>query len=311
MSTDFEERLRAELAQVPVRAPRPGLARDAYRRYRAARRRLRVALAATGTAAVVAGAVLIVSGHPAPGGPPGGTTAVVADVTRALASTDAIEDATTRLTQSAGQQQVLAPFTEVWNYDDQSRVEVFTPAGQLSLDQSRTTADGKATIRQVDYRNRTWVQRTLTLASAAPLAQCGQGVVFAGMGQADPYAAANWKATIESGLKCGLFVATGKKQQIDGATAIELVAGEGQGQQLWIDASSYLPARVVVYDGMAAGPSSPVKRAQVEFQIDFRWLAPTPANLAQLDVPVPTGFRFVPKPGPAPPAPAKTPAPGK
>ena len=55
MSIDFEERLRADMGQVEVH-PRPGLAREAHRRYRQGRRRTALAVAATGTAAAVAGA---------------------------------------------------------------------------------------------------------------------------------------------------------------------------------------------------------------------------------------------------------------
>ena len=49
MSIDFEERLRADMGQVQVR-PRPGLAREAHRRYQKGRRRTALAVAATGTA---------------------------------------------------------------------------------------------------------------------------------------------------------------------------------------------------------------------------------------------------------------------
>jgi hypothetical protein len=54
MSIDFEERLRADMGQVQVR-PRPGLARDAHRRYQKSRRNA-FTVAATGAAAAVAGA---------------------------------------------------------------------------------------------------------------------------------------------------------------------------------------------------------------------------------------------------------------
>ena len=55
MSIDFEDQLRAEMGRVQVR-PRPGLAREAHRRYARSRRRTAFAVAATGTAAAVAGA---------------------------------------------------------------------------------------------------------------------------------------------------------------------------------------------------------------------------------------------------------------
>jgi hypothetical protein len=45
MSTDFEQRLRAEMEQVAVR-PRPGLVKEAYRSYRGKRRMTRAVVAA-------------------------------------------------------------------------------------------------------------------------------------------------------------------------------------------------------------------------------------------------------------------------
>jgi hypothetical protein len=57
-------------------------------------------------------------------------------------------------------------------------------------------------------------------------------------------------------------------------------------------ASTYLPVRDVVTVG-----------SHGTIQDDFQWLRPTPANLAELDVPIPAGFTQV-----RPPAPAGPPA---
>ena len=54
---------------------------------------------------------------------------------------------------------------------------------------------------------------------------------------------------------------------------------------LWVDPATYLPARgrwIIL-----AAPNHP---AETE---NFRWLLPTPANLAKLTVPVPSGFTQV------------------
>ena len=51
--------------------------------------------------------------------------------------------------------------------------------------------------------------------------------------------------------------------------------------------AGYLPVRVML-----------TLRA-IQIQTDFSWLAPTPANLAQLNVTVPAGFRQVPPPAQA------------
>jgi hypothetical protein len=50
---------------------------------------------------------------------------------------------------------------------------------------------------------------------------------------------------------------------------------------LWADASTYLPVRLVS------------RGHHYGFQIDFRWLAPTKANLANLHQPIPSGFKHV------------------
>ena len=97
MSIDFEDQLRAEMGRVQVR-PRPGLAREAHRRYIKSRRRTALAVAATGTAAAVAGATAgfaLTAGTPGTG--PIETTAyVVNHVSSALAATDAIGYTTSR-----------------------------------------------------------------------------------------------------------------------------------------------------------------------------------------------------------------------
>jgi hypothetical protein len=50
---------------------------------------------------------------------------------------------------------------------------------------------------------------------------------------------------------------------------------------LWANANTFLPVRLVSHG------------RHFSFQIDFRWLAPTAANLARLHQPIPAGFRHV------------------
>ena len=83
------------------------------------------------------------------------------------------------------------------------------------------------------------------------------------------------------------------RQLIDGIDAIK-ITGNGGRDTLWVNPAGYLPVRVML-----------TLRA-IQIQTDFSWLAPTPANLAQLNVTVPAGFRQV-----APPAHARTPQPGQ
>jgi hypothetical protein len=51
-----------------------------------------------------------------------------------------------------------------------------------------------------------------------------------------------------------------------------------------VNATTYLPFRFTA-------------KASGTFQMNLRWLPPTAANLAQLNVPVPAGFTQVPPPG--------------
>ena len=66
---------------------------------------------------------------------------------------------------------------------------------------------------------------------------------------------------------------------IDGINTIK-ITGAGGRFTFWVNPANYLPVRANL------GPR----------QTDFHWLAPTPANLAQLKVTVPAGFKQVPAP---------------
>jgi hypothetical protein len=70
---------------------------------------------------------------------------------------------------------------------------------------------------------------------------------------------------------------------VDGIDAIKITGDSGI--TLWVSPSTYLPVRLVLGKSVR--------------QTDFQWLVPTPANLAQLKVQVPPGFRQVPPPAQA------------
>jgi hypothetical protein len=69
---------------------------------------------------------------------------------------------------------------------------------------------------------------------------------------------------------------------IDGINAIK-ITGVSAPFTFWVDPATYLPLRMALLDQQTA----------------FRWLAATPANLAQLKMTVPAGFNQV-QPPPAP-----------
>jgi hypothetical protein len=86
------------------------------------------------------------------------------------------------------------------------------------------------------------------------------------------------------GLAAGAWRVVGRAQ-LDGQPAIELKDNgyrkgipEILGGRLWVNARTYLPIRLV----MGSGGSMTVR--------DFRYLPPTPANRALLQVPIPAGY---------------------
>ena len=88
-----------------------------------------------------------------------------------------------------------------------------------------------------------------------------------------------WPDFIRTQLKCGEFTVAGR-QQVDGVNAIKITSKQGL-DTFWVSPRSYLPVRLITRLG------------GVRQQSDFQWLAPTPANLAQLKVTVPAGFKQV------------------
>jgi hypothetical protein len=161
-----------------------------------------------------------------------------------------------------------------WSYRGTWKVSAFTATGQRVFDTRTTGAAGrgKATVAVI-YRDTTWWRATYRAVQPAP--SCGSGITIGSGG---------WPAYIRHALGCGEFTQDGR-QRVDGIDAIKLT-GRGLGA-LWVNPATYLPVRAL----LAFGPE--------QSQTDFRWLSPTPANLAQLSAPVPAGFRQVPPPSAA------------
>ena len=159
--------------------------------------------------------------------------------------------------------------TVTWSYLGTSKTSGFTATGQRVFDEVDSTAgSGGAHEIAVIYRDATWWRATIG-APPAPSAppRCGGPGVDIGSG--------GWTAFIRYELGCGGYTADGR-QRVDGIDAIKLTGGRGSA--LWVNPATYLPVRAVI-----AG--------RQPIQTDFRWLSPTPANLAQLNVPIPAGFR--------------------
>jgi len=163
-----------------------------------------------------------------------------------------------------------------WSYQGTREVSAFTATGQRVFDTRTTSAGGrgKATVAVI-YRDATWWRATYR--AVQPVPSCGPGIAIGPGG---------WPAFIRHALGCGEYTQDGR-QLVDGIDAIKLT-GKGLGA-LWVNPATYLPVRALFTFGPA------------QSQTDFRWLSPTPANLAHLSAPVPAGFRQVPPPSAAAP----------
>jgi len=282
MSTDFEQRLRTEMEQVAVR-PRPGLVTEAYRRYRGKRRMMRAAAAAGTAMAIAAGTVAVVATATAsPAAIPAQATAyIVSHVSSALATTGEISH--TIMTVSLGPPDNTRLVTYGWRYGTRGRQLEETASGQPLEDAWGQAGHGST---MVDYRQRSWVRTGPGTGGPYQPSPChAHGALIFAPGAA----AADLKPVIEAGLRCGLFHLAGH-QRVDGIDAIKLTGrsrrggiafGDG-GITLWVDPRTYLPVQM-------AGDQSP-PGSEAALLIQYRWLPPTQANLAQLTGTIPPGF---------------------
>lgn len=112
------------------------------------------------------------------------------------------------------------------------------------------------------------------------------GTLFESWG---PVGQAQWTALIREALTCHLFRLDGR-QQVDGTDALRLVSTRHmlparEKMNLWVNPKTYLPVRTQWNHSPL-----PWNRGGT---IDFTWLPPTPANLANLRVSVPAGLAAV------------------
>jgi hypothetical protein len=301
MSTELEDRLRWEMREVTagVRVP-PGLARRAWRNRR--RRIMTRATAAAGTAAAVAAALVAAGTTGASRDVGGHTTAyIVKQAESALDTAWAANDIMyLRATDGTA---------ERWFYlgpqGSANRFEVFSAPGQPGMDIGVAATPASRTITWVFYRTKTWWRMRQAAAPAPqPAAQksCSSQIPVSLDVDESP---AVLVANIREALACGQLTNEGT-QYVNGVAAIKLVsvhilrvklrAGTitiTTRTTLWVDPASYLPVRWAE-DWRVTGRTRIVRTSVNE---DVEWLTPTSANLAQLAVPIPPGFRQVSQPG--------------
>lgn len=310
MSNDTtEELLRAGMARftADTTAPPRGLAVRAIRH----RRRTGVAKAAgtVGTVATAAGiitAVAMSGAGPVPAATPSAQTAayVVSHTLVASSSANLVESS--RVTTSGGlrvsvmssgiipiigygdSQQGSSHLAE-WSRGLQAaKVVSYGADGQTDSVFGWATTARHTTTTSVDYQHKTWSRLSTPPArplSGLPGCDAARGADGSFLGLSDGDAA----ATLRTALRCGQFTLAGTSR-VDGIEALELKpvpsAAGFDSVTIWVDPSSYLPVRSV----------ATLTRLRGTVRVDYQWLKPTKANVAELDVMIPAGFTKVPAP---------------
>jgi hypothetical protein len=312
MNTDFDELVRDSMRDFTDGVEMPArLAADARRQHRR-RRRARTGWLAGGAAAVGAtavtigvvavGSVPVVPHHRGSHHPPIQTTAMVVDrVERALTTAASGNPVAFTRQTSHGVKlylaiphgrpiQVHGTVTSTWSRGPLQHVIVGTPGGKPALSMTTDTSSGKSVETSISYQRRVWWRGTYEAPTPVkPALGCKLGAV--------DRTPAQWAREVRKLLSCGAKVAG--RQRVDGVDTIKLklsssyrrtCAGSSDGGRchpvpvgwtgtLWANARTFLPVRLSSQGN------------HFSFLIDFRWLAPTKANLAKLHQPIPAGFK--------------------
>lgn len=142
------------------------------------------------------------------------------------------------------------------NPNDKSDTEyIYTePSG------AKATLPTKTEIIFVQYGNRTWSDTTALVASQTPAASLQE---------------------LRQSIATGDF--TARKTKLNGKPVLELTshynhAGKKSEQIVWVDPATYLPVQTLSEGG------------GVKVQVDYGFLPPTRANMAELKATIPPGF---------------------
>ena len=304
MSTEFEELLVDSMRRFTATVSVPeGLAARARWQHRRRRNRARVT-AVTGMAIVSAAAVIAVTagtGAPAlrPAPPAQATAYIVRRAEQELRNRNVIMELTTPrqvLTRtSPGGKTVTSnvPGSVWWTYHSQSRHQTFAAYlrghGRPRASDTDTTSSPlrpgpgilfRFTQTSVNYTDRTW-SRGPQLAgkvTGSPGPACPQLRSMQDP-RVDGIVLFTSPAFIRATLACGGLSVTGHVQ-VDGVATVRLTGSRPVTKlplTIYISPVTYRLVRTVI-GGLRQ---------------DYRWLAPTPANLARLRVAIPPGFHRV------------------
>ncbi len=248
----------------------------ALRRRRARRARATAPLITVPVAAAAIAAAVFLPGPAAPAAQD--TAYVVSHVTQALDAMPADTILFSQITRTGSDSALTDTMTDTWANDGHVRMEIFTRAGQLTSEFGSVTTRTAHTAVIVNYLDKTWSRSANSGGHAAGPATSftcasvsGEIIIF--------HSSSQMAAWLRAAVSCGTLKADGTAT-VDGVTAIKLIRGTGI--TYFVNPTSYLPVRLTL-----------TTRVEV-FQDDFRWLAPTAANLARLNLPVPpAGFTQV------------------
>lgn len=123
----------------------------------------------------------------------------------------------------------------------------------------------KTEVIDVEYENRTWSVTTAPVAVESETASL---------------------QALRESIVNGELTAV-RKTELNGQTVLELTvhdkdAGKKSAQTWWVDPATYLPVRTISTE------------SGVKVQVDYGFLPPTPANIAEVKVSVPAGFTRTP-----------------
>jgi hypothetical protein len=293
MNTDVEDLLREGMERftATLRAP-AGLTRVVTRRRR--RRRLVWRSAAGAAAALTAASVaLVVVGS---NGPP-----VYADVAhrvdRALTAAEPGEIAEITVITKSGAGlagPAATTTTQEWSYGAEWRSVTSSPPGHPVYDEGSTSASVYTLVSYLKqmWARVSWPQKAtpLTGPHGCDVAVTALPLLFRfGLPGAGSFAGA-LPATVVGDLRasiaCEKLLVAGR-QRLDGIETIELTSRPdgAVAETIWVSPGTNLPVRMVV--------RSLSGREVVWQTADITWLRPTAANLAELTVPIPAGFRHI------------------
>jgi hypothetical protein len=298
MSTDVRELLREGMKRFTgdMRVP-AGLARTVVRRHR--RRRIAVvAVVAGGMAAVTVAGFAVTrlgTGRPSAGNPSGThATSKAHTVAYVLRRAATVAGRQRRLIEYARSVELGAAGKPVHGYEvswtygikysgtgSYRREDI--SGGKVQAQYGTTWGDGRLTFTAVNYAARTWYRRSQPWdTSSRPLAARGC--------RSWRVSLSDYRAFLHWGLRC-LHFRTAGRVEVDGVTTIKIVNVTRKAEPRFtlyfsVNPKTYLPVRTL-FDNQRTFPA--VDR--VHEQTDYMWLGPTRANLANLTVRIPAGFK--------------------